>query len=330
MSTKQWIRKISLRVGNDEKALDLSQLRVRFNVRRGDVATPNTASIRVYNVSDKTARSIQSSGEFNRVRLEAGYEDSFGVIFDGTITQVRIGRESQTDTYVDLSVADGDSAYNFAIINKSLAAGSTADEQVDVLASAMEPHGVTQGYRPELSQNKLPRGKVMFGGARDYLSSIMRDQEAKWSIQNGKMTIIPFDNFIPSEAIEITSETGMIGLPESTIGGLNLSVLINPRIRIGTLVHLNNSSIQKYEYSSGVKQSAGNSKTSLGGAKINDDGLYYVMVSEYVGDTHGQEWYSRLTCLAVDATSIPEQVTNKASTTGVIMQSPDRQGPIKY
>ncbi|WP_281659634.1 phage protein [Microvirgula aerodenitrificans] len=330
MGTKQWIRKISLRVGNDEKAIDLSQLRVRFNVRRGDIATPNTASVRVYNVSDKTARSIQNSGEFNRVRLEAGYEDSFGVIFDGTITQVRIGRESQTDTYVDLSVADGDSAYNFAIINKSLAAGSTADEQVDALASAMEPHGVTQGYRPELSQNKLPRGKVMFGGARDYLSTIMRDQEAKWSIQDGKMTIIPFDNFIPSEAIEVTSSTGMIGLPESTIGGLNLSVLINPRIRIGTLVHLNNSSIQQYEYSSGVKQSAGNSKTSIGGAKINDDGLYYVMVAEYVGDTHGQEWYSRLTCLAVDATSIPEQVTNKASATGVIIQSPGRQGPIKY
>lgn len=315
MGTKQWIRKISLRVGNDEKAIDLSQLRVRFNVRRGDVDTPNTASIRVYNVSDKTAKTIQVSGEYTHVCLEAGYEGSFGVVFDGTITQVRIGRESQTDTYIDLSVADGDSAYNFAIINKSLAAGSTADEQVDVLASAMEPHGVTQGYRPELSQNKLPRGKVMFGEVKKYLSPIIRNQEAKWSIQDGRLTIIPFENYIPSEAIEVTSQTGMIGLPESTIGGLNVTVLINPKIRIGTVIHINNASIQQYEYSQNVKQGAGNFTASKGGARIDDDGLYYVMVAEYVGDTHGQEWYSKLTCLAVDATWIPDDIRKRAAAT---------------
>lgn len=324
MGTKQWIRKISLRVGNDEKALDLSQLRVRFNVRRGDVATPNTASIRVYNVSDKTAKTIQVSGEYTRVCLEAGYEGSFGVIFDGTITQVRIGRESQTDTYIDLSVADGDSAYNFAIINKSLAAGSTADEQVDVLASAMEPHGVTHGYRPELSQNKLPRGKVMFGEVKKYLSPIMRNQEAKWSIQDGKLTIIPFENYIPSEAIEVTSQTGMIGLPESTIGGLNVTVLINPSIRIGTVIHLNNASIQQYEYSHNVNQSADNINNAMSGAKIDHDGLYYVMVAEYSGDTHGQEWYSRLTCLAVDASFVPKNIIDRGISSNYIM------GPIKY
>ena len=38
--------------------LDLSQLRIKFSVKRSDVQTPNTADIRVYNLSAETALSI--------------------------------------------------------------------------------------------------------------------------------------------------------------------------------------------------------------------------------------------------------------------------------
>jgi hypothetical protein len=36
--------------------------------------------------------------------------------------------------------------------------------------------------------------------------------------------------------------------------------------------------------------------------KINQQGLYYVMRADHTGDTRGQNWYSDLTCLSVDAT----------------------------
>jgi hypothetical protein len=34
----------------------------------------------------------------------------------------------------------------------------------------------------------------------------------------------------------------------------------------------------------------------------NPSGLFYVMVANHVGDSRGNDWYTDMTCLAVDAT----------------------------
>ncbi|WP_258181637.1 hypothetical protein [Burkholderia cenocepacia] len=73
MSVEQFGRKVSLIIGFDSgESLDLSELRIVFRVQRGDLQTPNQARIRVYNVSETTARRAQK--EFTRVVLQAGYE----------------------------------------------------------------------------------------------------------------------------------------------------------------------------------------------------------------------------------------------------------------
>ena len=69
MGTPQYGRKVSLIVGQDSgAALELSALRVVFHVRRGDLQTPNSAAIRVYNVSETTKQRIEK--EFTRVVLQ--------------------------------------------------------------------------------------------------------------------------------------------------------------------------------------------------------------------------------------------------------------------
>src|SRR5690348_5163435 len=66
---------------NANEGLDLSEMRIQFRISQSDTETPNTAIIRVYNLSPETARKVQ--GEFQRVVLQAGYENaSYGVIFD--------------------------------------------------------------------------------------------------------------------------------------------------------------------------------------------------------------------------------------------------------
>lgn len=84
--TEQWIRKASLIVGTED-ALDLSDLRFIFRIKRGDTQTPNTLHVRVYNVAEQTA--LRTMKEFTRVVLQAGYEGNYGIVFDGTIIQVR-------------------------------------------------------------------------------------------------------------------------------------------------------------------------------------------------------------------------------------------------
>ncbi|MCS3839384.1 hypothetical protein HNR03_003995 [Pseudomonas sp. JAI111] len=299
MSVPQYLRKISLKIGNDEKALDLSDMRIRFAVRRGDFRTPNSADIRIYNLSENTVKWVQR--EFTRVVLQAGYAGSYGIIFDGTIKQARRGRESPTDTYLDLTAADGDSAYNFAVMNVTLAAGSTAKDHLEQVLQSMASRGITMGESPALSTNKLPRGKVFYGMTRDFLDILGKTQDVSWSIQDGKLTLIPNNAYLPGEAVVITSATGMIGLPEQTQNGINVRTLLNPGIRIGKQLHIDNSSIQQYRF--GLSVNAGTSNNFVAQqAKIADDGFYKAFVVDHYGDTRGNDWYTDTICLAIDST----------------------------
>lgn len=99
-----------------------------FQIRRGDMQTPNSADVRIYNVADSTAERIKN--EFTQVVIQAGYQANFGLVFRGTIKQIRKGREDAKDTYVDITAADGDEAYNFSPIARSLAAGTTPQDDV--------------------------------------------------------------------------------------------------------------------------------------------------------------------------------------------------------
>lgn len=302
--TTQFGRKVSLIIGPDSgDALDLSALRIVFRVKRGDTQTPNSLRATVYNVSASTAQSAESK-EFTRIVLQAGYEGSYGIIFDGSIVQVRRGRENATDTYLDITAADGDMAYNFAVVNTTLAAGSTPADHVKVCTAAMTQLGVTEGYMPDLGGNPLPRGKVMFGMARDYLETVARTTQTLWSIQDGRLQIVPETSYAPGEIPLINVQSGMVGMPEQTANGIKVRMLLNPSVKIGRLISLDNSSIQRYEYSLTFDNAVANQNNALQN-KINGDGFYYVMTAEIWGDTRGNEWYTEVVCLAVDATLIP-------------------------
>nr|WP_314614261.1 hypothetical protein [uncultured Pseudomonas sp.] len=322
MSIPQYLRQISLKIGNDSEAIDLSELRIRFSVRRGTISTPNTADIRVYNVSAATAKKAQLK-EFGRVVLQAGYAGNYGVIFDGTIKQVRRGRESQTDTYLDITAADGDSAYNWSVINMSLAAGSTAQDHLKAAVQAMEGRGVTMGDSGTLSTNKLPRGKVMFGLTRDVLDNLGRTQDVSWSIQDGKMTLIPNTAYLPGDAIVVNYQTGMVGLPEQTQNGVNVRMLLNPSVKIGRLLKLDNASIQQFRYGVSLYDQA-NNDIIHNQIALSADGTYKTMVADHFGDTRGNEWYTDVICVSVDATVNNVQLLN-SETPGAIAPP----GPVK-
>lgn len=310
MSVQQYLRKYTLMAYSENgQVLDLSDLRFAFVVRRGDWQTPNSADIRVYNVAPDTANKIQlitPKPEFSRITISAGYEDSFGTIFDGQIKQVRQGRESQVDTFIDITGADGDSAYNFSTLSLSLAAGQTSpSNSVEQIIAQMAKYSVSQGYSPSLSTNPLPRGKAVYGMARDELRKVAFNTQTTWSIQDGKVTLVPLTSYIPAGEIPvITSATGMIGLPEQTQNGIKVRTLLNPNYKIGQAVKLDNESIQNYRFSIGFNDQVSNQNTA-NFAKTQNDGLYYVMLAEHSGDTRGNGWYSDLTCLAIDASIKP-------------------------
>lgn len=304
--SNQFGRKIGLVVynGPGQAGLDLSQMRIRFNVSQNDLQTPNSARIRIYNLKGQTAQQVK--GEFQRVTLQAGYDypNGTGVIFDGTIKQVIFGHETNVDSYTEILAADGDLAYNNAVCSASLSAGATSIDQLKVILKAMEPFGVTQGYVPDIPLTALSRGKVMMGLARDSARDLATSIGASWSIQNGKLTLIPLTGYLPGEAVVLSSATGLVGFPEQTPGGINVTALLNPRIKIGTLLQIAAEDINEGLVTTAgpmvFAQSPRLETQSFLIAKISGAGFYKVLVHEMEGDTRGENWYSKIVCLAVD------------------------------
>ena len=297
--SQQYLRACTLIVSTAAgQGLDLSKLRIKFKIKRSDTVTPNTADIRVYNLDEQTAILIRK--EFTRVILQAGYESNFGVIFQGNIKQVILGRESATDTFIDIVAGDGDRAYNFAIVNATLQAGSNQNDQIQAAANAMSKKGTTLGHVGDLPTTQLPRGKVMYGNARKYISNSADTSGKIWSIQDEKITFVGKSTYLPGTAVVLTSKTGMIGTPQQTNEGVNVKCLLNPQIKIGGRVKIDNASIQRFKIDLSVPNSPANIP-----APLTADGVYYVLVAEHSGDTRGVEWYTSLICLNIDVTTNP-------------------------
>jgi hypothetical protein len=91
-----------------------SALRVAFQVQKGDSESPNGAVIRVWNLSDETL--LRSRKEFDRVILQAGYQDNYGLIYSGDV--MRQG-------YMTVAVASGLVKANGAVYVR--VAGASAD-----------------------------------------------------------------------------------------------------------------------------------------------------------------------------------------------------------
>ena len=298
-NTQQYGRVCTLLVSNKQgQALDLSALRIKFKVKKTGVMTPNAGDIIVYNVDPNTQKLIQN--EFTSVLLQAGYLGNYGLIFKGNIKQFITGRESATDTFINLNCGDGDQAYNFATIKQSLAAGANPQAQLNAALSSMSGMGVTAGYQGSLPQVALPRGKVIYGNARDHLKKLADTYGFAWSVQDGKLIFLSQGAYLPNQAVVITSKTGMIGTPQQTTEGIDVKCLLNPNIKVHNRIKLDNASIAKMKIDFWTPGSPANTPS-----QISHDGTYYALLVEHSGDTRGQEWYSNLRLLTVDVSSNP-------------------------
>jgi hypothetical protein len=291
----QFGRRCSLIVGDAAgNGLELSNLRVVFAVNKADTQSPAHAIIRIYNPNDETARTVQK--EFVHVFLQAGYEDNFGLIFSGAIRQARRGRENPTDTYLELVAQDGDEGYNFAVANTTLARGWDQTALHGALMQSFGEFDLAAGYVPTFGGPPMPRAKVCYGMTRDYMRTLADSAGTSWHIADGKINLVPIASTLPGEAVVLTRKTGLIGMPQQTLNGITCRSLLNPRIRFGGQIKLDNASIQQAQIS--VAYSAVNYFPGL-----DDDGFYKVYAISLHGDTRGQEWYSDLICAAVDGTA---------------------------
>lgn len=277
----------------EDIALDVSSLRVVFNVKKNALGQPAIAHIMVYNLSPETEASIIKEGF--HVQLEAGYQAQYGLIFDGDIIQVFRNREDGINYRLEIIAADGKAFLGANYIRTTLAAGSKPRDVVEATARLSHYPIEVEAISENLPQTELPRGKVCFGYPGDILEDITRSTDSFFQVDNGKLEVRKYTDPIPDDkCLYLTPSTGLVGTPEYTDDGINIKMLLNPVVTIHGLVKIDNDIVQRSAVDMGQV-----TKPSLspGGGKVVDQntrfdpaGEYEVFALVHSGDTHGEVW----------------------------------------
>ena len=306
MAKKTWLRYFKLTVqmaSGSESAIDLSDFRVKFHVTQAITGRPSTAEITVYNVSDETSNRIEvpANAAVNdrqlRVILEAGYQSNHGVIFQGDLWWKSSGRESETETFMRLIASTGDRAYQYGVVNQSFPAGATQGDELEAVIKAMTEKGIGSAGTPALAKEALPRGKVMYGMARDALQDVAdangllyayTDRGIRFSPKQGE------DKAESGRVIVLNAASGLLDRPVLTVNGVQVKALLNPELEVGRIIQIDQSSLQNQDWSTAYAEMNYAATEQM----MNADGLYTVYSREFTGDTRGDDWYSDLVCTA--------------------------------
>lgn len=92
---------------------------------------------------------------------------------------------------------------------------------------------------------------------------------------------------------------------QATTGGIEVRCLLNPKIKPGTRIKIDQASIQTQQLS--TNYSAGGQNALIPG--LDADGTYKVLKVTHHGDTRGTDWYSDLICLAMSGSTIPTSLS---------------------
>lgn len=293
--SEQWLRRIGIDIEGIEGSSDLSKMRVRFLCQQKTTQSPGAGEFRIYNLSKDTASKIVDRAKGKKLTLTAGYEDNAGVIYKGEIVAAQSGREDPTDTFVDLFTIGGQKAYNRAVVNKTFSAGSRQEDHVEEVLKMMKPFGVTKGRIEGLSNYKYTRAVSLYGMGRDLMRMIAFSNNAHWFInpRDYKLSLLPNNDKGKGGNFKLNANTGLIGMPVQQFDGtIIVTALINPEFDVGRILEIDEKSIQRAHWSVNWGDQAG----QLGGRNLSavTDGTYRIWGIDWLGDTHGTEWYATM------------------------------------
>lgn len=281
-------------------ALDVSQLRCTFRIRKTINQTPNFSEVTIYNLNATTENAIIQEG--NRVIIEAGYEgNQYGVIFDGDVVQAIRDKEDAVTYRLTLYALDGDRGYNMGFVNFSMIRGQSQRDVIENVVGNSSVATKLNSISDDLSPSKLTRGKVMFGMMKDYLRQLAQTNDATFYLEDGRVNIVRMSDPPAGEVVKLTPDSGLIGVPQQADLGVTFKCLLHPGIKISGMVQIDSSLIRAQTFQLGQVQ-----------RPLDAAGLYRVVSVEFIGDTRGDDWFTEATTVS-QAGGIPNMMFSNSA-----------------
>ena len=285
--SSQFGRTYRLNVGSLEidgrQPVGSETMRIAFNISRSKTREPNIAEIRVWGLS-RAHREGLAKLHAVRVRLEAGYADGFGVLFDGDLRTAYTTQEG-AERITTIKGGDGEVAIRSARTSRTFAAGTPIGVVIQELGKSLGvgPGNLSQFTGAELAggSKTLRRSLTLHGASAEELARVARSAGLEYSIQNSSLQILKSGR--PSSTRQgplLRADSGLIGVPE-----------------IETVAK------KEHGFAAGTRKVTGVALLRpdlIPGAPFRVESSGYngnlvCVATEHVGDTHSEEWYVKWT-----------------------------------
>lgn len=276
-----------------ETSPDQDGLRLTFQVTHFAGGAFSVAEITIYNVSRYASRQMLgdgSTGKYEFISLEAGYDGLFGSIFVGQITNVQIHLEDGGSTrgirfFCKSSAKERDQN----LINLTLAPETDPVQIIEECALMFNAE--IQFYGDFSTLKRRSRGTVLQGSPTACMNELGETFAFDWMVENGAIKIIKRDFALNNQVYVISAGTGMIGSPVVSDTEVGIRYTLNPKIKLGDTIKLE-SMAPRFEFSGAFFYDI---------PRTIGEGYYKVYSLVFAGDSHGDQWESQISCLRLGA-----------------------------
>ena len=112
---------------------------------------------------------------------------------------------------------------------------------------------------------------------------------------------VPKGLTIPGDTVTLSTDSGMIGVPMQTYQGIEARCLLNPRIKVGRAIQIENPAISIIKRKNSIYGVTDPLEAVPSLNKPDQKfGNYKVWYHVHRGDSRGNEWETSIVCTSVD------------------------------
>lgn len=224
---------------------------LEFEATRNNYAATNTGQFRIYNLNENHRNFLlhdQYDISVNHalyMTLQAGYGPgpNWPVIFKGDVNRGYSLRE-KNNFVTTLEAFDGGLAYANARSSFQYPAGTTQLAVITALIQDLAPYGVRLGAISAALGGVLQKGGAYSGNTLDILRDLTN---GNYFIDNLTMNcLVPGDALATITPLVIDASFGLLETPLKEKQYLEVTMLFEPRVTIGTVVNLQSRTAKTY------------------------------------------------------------------------------------
>ena len=236
-------------VGNVGGASEV--LHVSFSVEKSDSESANTAKVRIWNLSDRNLRVLDTKDAV--LELKAGYGANMALILVGNVTYATTSPDG-ADRVTEIEVADGRVALRDTNISLSMNGAVNSKDLYEHVASRM---GLSITFAKDLSFVTFPNGYSFVGKGRNALQKAADANGHKWSIQNGVIQVTLPGRPVNTRGYLLNSDSGLLSVPKrvlisqsgtnsDSLSGWEVECFLNGAIGVNDVVQLESRAASGY------------------------------------------------------------------------------------